>query len=144
MQNVETTYTPRKQVSPVVLIFGAVLLLGVGVALAYGVIRTLKPAPVRRRASASNDDAHGARRAVGEGVAPNFDDRDHRADDRDERAAAAVARRDESGDEFDAHARNRQAARDNFRDANRCPATPNPRHPTSALRHGSIEASVTC
>ncbi len=35
---------PRKQVSPVVLLFGGLLLLGVGVALAYGVIRTLKPA----------------------------------------------------------------------------------------------------
>ena len=44
---VETSATAqRKQISPVALILGAVLLLGVGVALAYGVIRTLRPAPV--------------------------------------------------------------------------------------------------
>jgi serine/threonine protein kinase len=42
----ETTITTRKQVPFVALIFGAVLLLGVGVALAYGVIRAFRPAPI--------------------------------------------------------------------------------------------------
>jgi len=40
---VETTAAPRKQLSPVVLLFGALLLLGCGVGLAYGVIRSLRP-----------------------------------------------------------------------------------------------------
>ncbi|HEX4512999.1 MAG TPA: serine/threonine-protein kinase [Polyangiaceae bacterium] len=41
----ETTPQPRKQVSAVVLLSGAVLLLGCGVGLAYGVIRSLRPMP---------------------------------------------------------------------------------------------------
>jgi serine/threonine-protein kinase len=41
----ETTPQPRKQVSAVVLLFGALLLLGCGVGLAYGVIRSLRPMP---------------------------------------------------------------------------------------------------
>jgi serine/threonine-protein kinase len=39
----ETTTAPRKQVSAVVLLLGALLLLGCGVGLAYGVIRSLRP-----------------------------------------------------------------------------------------------------
>ena len=39
----ETLAPPRKQMSPVVLLLGALLLLGCGVGLAYGVIRSLRP-----------------------------------------------------------------------------------------------------
>jgi len=41
--SIETLSPPRKQLSPVVLLLGALLLLGCGVGLAYGVIRTLRP-----------------------------------------------------------------------------------------------------
>ena len=40
---IETLAPPRKQVSAVVLLLGALLLLGCGVGLAYGVIRSLRP-----------------------------------------------------------------------------------------------------
>jgi serine/threonine protein kinase len=42
---VDTAPTPRKRLSPVVLVFGALALLGVGVGLAYGVIKGLHPTP---------------------------------------------------------------------------------------------------
>ncbi len=41
--SIETLAPPRKQLSPVVLLMGALLLLGCGVLLAYGVIRSLRP-----------------------------------------------------------------------------------------------------
>jgi len=44
----------RKQVSPAVLALGAVMLLGTGVGLAYGVIRAIRPAPVTAQASTTN------------------------------------------------------------------------------------------
>ncbi len=42
----ETFAPPRKQLSAAMLLIGALALLGVGVGLAYGVIRALRPSPV--------------------------------------------------------------------------------------------------
>jgi serine/threonine-protein kinase len=44
--SVDTVTTTRKQLSPIALALGAVVLLGCGVGLAYGVIRTLRPGAV--------------------------------------------------------------------------------------------------